>query len=213
MAKEQKSNTMVRDALILCVITLLAGLLVAFFYELTKDPIAANEQKAKNRAYRSIYADAAEFDAEPELPGGMDAAAAGEAAIEASGEDFGNITVDEIVTAADASGNFLGYIVSVTTGDGYGGDISISVGVNPDGGVSGVEILSIGETAGLGMKAKEASFRGQYTGKTTELFTVTKNEPAAEGEIQALSGATITSRAMTNAVNAALTTARSIMGE
>ena len=63
------------------------------------------------------------------------------------------------------------------------------------------------------MKAKEASFRGQYTGKTTELFTVTKNEPAAEGEIQALSGATITSRAMTNAVNAALTTARSIMGE
>ena len=79
--------------------------------------------------------------------------------------------------------------------------------------VSGVEILSIGETAGLGMKAKEASFRGQYTGKTTELFTVTKNEPAAEGEIQALSGATITSRAMTNAVTAALTTARSIMGE
>lgn len=211
MAKSQKSNTLVRDALVLCVITLISGLLVAFFYELTKTPIAENEQKAKIKAYQSIYAQAEVFDSEPELPGSVSAQELGTAAIEAAGADYGNVTVDEITEALDGSGDFVGYIVSVTTGDGYGGDISISVGVNADGQVVGVEILSISETAGLGMKAKEASFRDQYAGKSVSAFTVTKNEPVSEEEIAALSGATITSRAMTNAVNAALTTALAIL--
>ena len=69
--------------------------------------------------------------------------------------------------------------------------------------MNGVSILSINETAGLGMKAAEPAFYGQYEGKQTEKFVVSKD--GGEGEpIDALSGATITSRSVTGAVNAAL---------
>ena len=51
--------------------------------------------------------------------------------------------------------------MTTTSSEGYGGDIQISVGIGNDGVVEGVEILSISETAGLGMKATEAKFRDQ----------------------------------------------------
>ena len=96
-----------------------------------------------------------------------------------------------------------GYVVTVTDKEGYGGDIQITVGVTKDGTVSGVSILSISETAGLGMRATEAKFQEQYVGKNTDKFYVSKD--GGEGEpIDAISGATITSRAFTGAVNTAI---------
>ena len=72
-----------------------------------------------------------------------------------------------------------------------------------DGTVSGVSFLSISETAGLGMKAQEPSFYEQYVGVQAERFYVSKD--GGEGEpIDAISGATITTRAVTGAVNTAL---------
>ena len=107
-------------------------------------------------------------------------------------------TVDEVCEAADE-----GYVVTVTDKEGYGGDIQITVGVTKDGTVSGVSILSISETAGLGMRATEAKFQEQYVGKNTDKFYVSKD--GGEGEpIDAISGATITSRAFTGAVNTAI---------
>ncbi len=209
MEKTKKSGVL-RDALILCVITVIAGVLVAFFYELTKTTIADNEAKATQAAYQSIFTDAAEFDTEPASVAG-DASEVGAAAIADSGLDLGNVTVDGIVEAKDASGNSLGYIITTTSNDGYGGAIQISVGISADLTVKGVEILTINETAGLGMNAKEASFRDQYKDKAVEHFNLTKSDPTAEEDVQALSGATITSTAMTNAVNAAVVTARSIL--
>ena len=103
--------------------------------------------------------------------------------------------VDEVCEAADE-----GYVVTVTDKEGYGGDIQITVGVTKDGTVSG---LSISETAGLGMRATEAKFQEQYVGKNTDKFYVSKD--GGEGEpIDAISGATITSRAFTGAVNTAI---------
>ena len=94
-------------------------------------------------------------------------------------------------------------MVTVTDKEGYGGDIQITVGVTKDGTVSGVSILSISETAGLGMRATEAKFQKQYVGKNTDKFYVSKD--GGEGEpIDAISGATITSRAFTGAVNTAI---------
>lgn len=94
-------------------------------------------------------------------------------------------------------------MVTVTDKEGYGGDIQITVGVTKDGTVSGVSILSISETAGLGMRATEAKFQEQYVGKNTDKFYVSKD--GGEGEpIDAISGATITSRAFTGAVNTAI---------
>ena len=204
-------STMIHDALILCVITLCCGLLVAFFHELTAGPIAANEQAQKQKAYQSIFAEGESFDAEPAVLSGEEAGTYGQQILAESDRSYGNMTVDEIVEVKDAGGSFVGYIVSVTSGDGYGGDISISVGVDAKGSISGVEILSISETAGLGMKAKEESFRSQYTGKNVEAFTVTKMGAVSDDEIDALSGATITSRAMTNSVNAALAVANALL--
>ena len=94
-------------------------------------------------------------------------------------------------------------MVTVTDKEGYGGDIQITVGITADGTISGVAFLSISETAGLGMKATEPSFYNQYVNKKADKFVVSKDGGDGE-QIDALSGATITSRAVTGAVNTAL---------
>ena len=85
------------------------------------------------------------------------------------------------------------------------------VGVDKTGTVKGVSILSISETAGLGMNAQKPSFLNQFNGKSGQL-TVVKTTPSAN-EIQALTGATITSKAMTSAVNTALSLYQQVGGE
>ena len=100
-----------------------------------------------------------------------------------------------------SDGSVVGYVF-VTSAKGYGGDISVMVGVLGDGTVAGVNILSINETAGLGMNAKNQSFLDQFLGKSGEIG-VAKNNPS-DTEIQALTGAAITSSAMATAVNTAL---------
>ena len=94
-----------------------------------------------------------------------------------------------------------GYVFT-TAAKGYGGDIKVMTGVDAQGKVSGVEILEISETAGLGMNAKKPDFLNQFIGKTFEIF-VSKDKPG-ENSVDALTGATISSRAVTSAVNNAL---------
>lgn len=101
----------------------------------------------------------------------------------------------------DKDQNVIGYVFT-TSAKGYGGDIVTMVGVNNDGTVSGMDFLSISETAGLGMNADSDDFKNQFVGKSGEIG-INKNAPA-ENEIQALTGATITSKAVTEAVNIAL---------
>ncbi len=101
----------------------------------------------------------------------------------------------------DKENNVNGYVFT-TSAKGYGGDIVTMVGVLSDGTVSGMDFLTISETAGLGMNADADEFKNQYVGKSGEI-AVNKNAPS-ENEIQALTGATITSKAVTEAVNIAL---------
>ncbi len=100
-----------------------------------------------------------------------------------------------------ADGSVMGYVVE-TVSKGYGGDISLMVGVGVDGTVHGVSILSINETAGLGMNAENPEFLEQFLGKSGTIG-VQKNG-SSDTEIQALTGATITSEAMADGVNQAL---------
>ena len=97
----------------------------------------------------------------------------------------------------------LGYIVSVTTPNGYGGDIQVAIGINKDGKIAGTQILAIDETPGLGMNAK-GEFIEQFTGKKVEGFVHTKNGASKENEIDAITSATITTEAVTGAINAGL---------
>ena len=112
-------------------------------------------------------------------------------------------SVDEVV-AAKAKSEIIGYIFTTTTSEGYGGNIQISVGILNDGTVTGVEMLSISETAGLGMNANTPEFKNQFADKKVDGFVVTKTGAASDNEIDAISGATITSKAVTNAVNTAI---------
>lgn len=109
-----------------------------------------------------------------------------------------------------ASGDTIGYVFK-TSAKGYGGDIDLMVGIDTSGKVTGVSILSISETAGLGMNAKNESFINQYIGKSGTIG-VSKNG-ASDTEIQALTGATITSKAVTSVVNTALSLYSQIGGE
>ncbi|MEI3339809.1 MAG: FMN-binding protein [Eubacterium sp.] len=86
--------------------------------------------------------------------------------------------------------------------EGYGGDIALSIGVTMEGVVNGYSITAISDTAGLGMKAREEAFSSQYANKQVEKFTVTKTGATSEDQIDAISGATISSNSVTNAVNA-----------
>ena len=110
---------------------------------------------------------------------------------------FGNIYIDEVITAKDAAGNELGTVISVTNPDGRDAPISLSVGIAPDGTLTGIVYTDLNETPGIGMKVAEASFTDQFKGVKAERLTV-------GGEIDAATGATISSEAVVNAVNAAL---------
>ncbi len=94
----------------------------------------------------------------------------------------------------DGSGNITGYVINVGE-KGYGGEIRILVGITNEGTVSGVSVISHSETPGLGANAAKPSFLRQFVGV---------NKAELNGNIDALSGATVSSKAVTNAVNNAL---------
>ena len=190
-------NKIIKNTLILTVITVVSGLLLGIVYGITKEPIALAQENAKQEAYQSVLSDAesfedyADFDAEKAA-----------ALLMENGYTADDIT--EVAEAKDGSGATIGYVVNVTSHEGYGGDISMSVGILSDGTVKGVEMLSISETAGLGMKAAEADFKDQFKDKQVEKFSYTKTGEDGDDKIDAISGATITTNAVTNAVDSAL---------
>ena len=118
--------------------------------------------------------------------------------------NYGSVAVETVLKAVDAGGNQLGYVITALSNDSYGGAIKLSVGLKEDGTITGIEFLEINDTPGLGLKAKEPEFKSQFAGKKAEALSVTKSGSGSDNEIAAISGATITSSATTNAVNAAL---------
>ena len=108
-----------------------------------------------------------------------------------------------MLAATDESGNTLGYVLTMTSHAGYGGDITFSMGICNDGTLNGISLLSISETAGLGMKAEEV-LKPQFAGKQVGQFSYTKTGSTMDSQIDAISGATITTSAITTAVNGGL---------
>ena len=196
-------NKIIKNTIILTIITLVSGVALGAVYEITKAPIANAQEEAKQEAYKQVFEDADSFD---DLE--VDAKEAAEA-VKAAGVDDG-AEINEAVEAKQGS-ETIGYVITATDPNGYGGDIQVSVGIQNDGTVNGIAILSINETAGLGMKASEPEFYEQYSGKQTDHFYVSKD--GGEGEqIDAISGATITTRAVTGAVNASLGYYQNVLG-
>lgn len=200
-------NKIIKDALALTLITLVAGVALGGIYEITKDPIARQEAQAKAEAYEQVFTDAAAFE---EIE--MDDTLIQTIRDQLDQEGYKAQSIEEVMRAEDQSGETLGYAFTVVTSEGYGGDIQFSMGVQNDGTLNGISILSIGETAGLGMNADTPAFKDQFVGKQVEKLQYTKNGATQDDEINAISGATVTTNAMTNGVNAGLCAFRVMEG-
>ena len=161
----------------LVAIMLIAGLALGAAYAVTEEPIAAQKAAQAEASRKAVLADASSFEA-------------------IALSDSGNIT--ECYRGLDASGSPCGYAVTVNA-KGFGGTVVLTVGI-ADGTVTGVRVTSHSETPGLGAKAAEDAFITQFTGKSGTL-TVNKNGATNDQEITAITAATVTSQAVTTAVN------------
>jgi electron transport complex protein RnfG len=172
METKKAAPSMGRLILVLFAICAVCSLLLGLVNMITVEPIAKSTQAKTDAAMEAALA--ADSYEEVEYTGG-----------------------DPIVTAVYKAGD-AGWVVQAAP-SGFGGTISMVVGVHTDGTVSGVSIIKMSETSGLGANASKESFRAQFTGRSGQL-AVSKDG----GEINALTGATITSRAVTSGVNSAL---------
>ena len=212
--KKQKSS-LIKDALILFAITLIAALALGAVYEITKDPIAEAEANAKTDAAKAVFAEMKDTADAP-----ADAVEKAQALVDANNKnkEFDTITVDEILQALDENGKKIGDIITVSSKKGYGGQITVIMGVTDDETLKGIEFLSISETPGLGMKAKDDDesknddFKDQFKGVQPGSYKLSKRNINMSGatEIDAISSATITTSAVTNILNAGLLVAASI---
>ncbi|MDC7294461.1 MULTISPECIES: RnfABCDGE type electron transport complex subunit G [unclassified Butyrivibrio] len=188
------TKSMIKNAFILFAITLVAGVLLGIVYQVTKDPIAYQDKLAQDKANQSVFASAQTFD---DLD--LDQAAADKVASAHSG-----VTIESVKEAKDASGASAGYVIQVKS-KGYGDFIQYTVGITKEGNINGISIISIAETPGLGMNAEKV-VAPQFVDKQATQFSVVKNGQLSDAgtQIEAISGATITSRAVTEGVNAAV---------
>lgn len=199
MKKNSDVNVMLKEAGILFAITLIAGLVLGFVYELTKEPVRIQEEKAVQEACAQVFESAAQFAELAYEP-------SQELALELS--EMG-VEIGTVFEALGADGSLLGHVVQSTSTEGYGGEIVLYLGVTLDGTLNGISLLEISETPGLGMRAQEVLVP-QFQGKQVSQFTYTKTGSSSDSEIDAISGATITTQAVTNAVNGGLKAAEEL---
>ncbi|MCH5272628.1 MAG: FMN-binding protein [Lachnospiraceae bacterium] len=206
MSKKGKDGgvlSVVKDTLALVLITLAAAVLLGFVREVTAEPIAKREEQDKQNAYLAVFETASSVTESKDVP---ELAAALALSAQVLTEEYNKaVTVDEVCLAKDEAGNTVGYIITVTDKKGYGGAVQMVFGYSLDGVVTGIEFLVLNETAGFGLEAeKNPEWRKQFIGVAADSFTVTKTGAGADGEIDALSGATRTSNAVTQGINGGL---------
>lgn len=175
----RKGSPRVPCYLALAVITLIAGLVLGATYMLTKDPIAAQESRKAEMARAAVMPEADAF-----------------RLLDAAGDD----AVDWVYEAL-RDGARVGYVAQ-GTGRGFGGEIEVIVGLRADGEITGISVggANFSETAGLGAKAKEAAFTGGFFGKRAPLTVVKAGEAKSESTVDAITSATITSKAVNDTV-------------
>lgn len=122
-----------------------------------------------------------------------------------SADDFEKCSDGGIEYYTAIKGGDTAAYIFTESAKGYGGDVSVMTAVKPDGTIAGVAILDVsGETPGLGQNAAKESFYSQYAGLKKGVSLLKNGAKAENNEVDAVTGATITSTAVTRAVNAAL---------
>lgn len=169
---------------ILLIIATVASLLLSCTYELTKDTIAAQSNAAKTEAMKAILPEADKF--------------------ETLDLDVSNYAGVGAVDKGLSDGNEVGYVIE-SSAKGYGGELKLVVAVSIEGKISGIKVLEHSETPGLGAKCEEPEFTDRYKEKlATTPLTLVSGSPSSDSEIQSISGVTITSTAVIDAVNKAI---------
>ena len=190
--KKREAREIIRMVVTLFAISLICSSILGVVNAVTKDKIAEIEAETRAAAMREVLPDAETF---------TDVS-------DALSEEFKTEnTITGIFSATASDGADAGYAVMVAP-RGFGGEIVMIVGIGTDGAVTGVVITEMSETAGLGTKANDPAFLSQYAGKSGSL-SVVKGE-AGENQISAITGATVTSRAVTTGVLAAMKAAAAV---
>lgn len=199
MAKKKKQS-MMKDAITLCMISLIAALALGFVNELTKDRIAFLEAQAKAEAYQAVFPDAVaivEATDNEILKATLEDAAE---ILTAGG--FSGTTINEVCLVQNEDQELIGYVASVSL-KAYDA-MTLTFGYTTEGVCTGLEFLSIKETPGIGMKADEPEFKEQFIDQKTERFVAVKSGAVNDGEINAISGATFTTNGVINGINAGI---------
>ena len=200
---KEKRPVLPREAVILGVITLIAGICLSGVYAVTKEPIARQQQAASLASYREVCPDAESFAYDDDLSAAVEALGGG-----VYGTSFGKAYINEAVVGS-AGDRIVGYVISVTSGDGVEGNITLSVGISADGTVTGIAFTELNETPGLGSLCGEPAFKDQFLGVKTDWFAlsgsglVIDGASAATGTADTASGATGTADAASGATGTA----------
>ena len=176
-------SKIVKLGMVLFIITAITGVILGGVYTMTLEPIQKTKQREKTEALAAT------------LPGASDFKP-----LKTADKFPGTITEVNIGTK---DGNLVGYNFTVSP-KGYSGLINMVVGISKEGQIMDIKILAHSETPGLGAKAPDPAFAGQFKNKKVKELNVTKTAAAKDEDIQAISGATITSRAVVSGVNEAL---------
>lgn len=196
------------DASLLCLITIFAALCLGTVYEITKKPIENAGKKAERKALSAVIPGAHNFNAIPKDFSIVDP----EDVLRDNG--FEKIRIENTKIAFDENENGIGYVMRIISSMGYSGDIVFLLGYRFDGTITGIEFLEVNESPGLGLNIKEDFFKNDFKHKKAESFRYIKNRdkntPKKDGDVDALSGATISTNAVTQAVNAGICYAKSL---
>ena len=186
-------SKILKNALILMAFSLVLGFVLGAVYKITEGPIAEATRQKEMEAYKVVFENAYTFN-EVEV----DAAAAAQVMTDGNFPD----EINKAFQAVDESGNGIGYVIQLTTKDGYSGGIVMVVGVSADGTVNGFSVTSHQETSGLGTKAFDPEYADQFKGIASD----------AVSGVSTISGATLTSSAVKNGINAAVAYVNSLGG-
>ena len=180
-----KKDTLLNMFVALFVICIVAGGVLGIVFNATKDPIAAAENAKRTAAIKNVLP---EFKTLKTVN------------VKSAMEDA------EIPfhLAYDADNNFIGAAVETFTNKGFSGNISLMVGILADGTVKNISVLQHAETPGLGSKMEEETFKGQFCDKNPASFNFSVKKDG--GDVDAITAATISSRAFCDAVSRALST-------
>jgi len=171
------NNDTLRYTFVLALITLISATILAYSYDLTKERI---KEVLRQDFLAGLSSVLPEFDNQPD----MDAVK----------------TDNAVVYVAKKEGVIVGYAVEAISKKGYGGEVAVIVGATPDATIYGVTVTRHAETPGLGDKIKTTDFTSFFTNGPLTKKYVLRNDG---GDIDSLSGATVSARAVCEAVNRA----------